>query len=95
MAEQAEGDERYDALVKEHRNIEESLRKITALQRREGLLTDWIILSSVQSFDREGNATTNVGWCTNPEGGIPYHRMLGLIEYAKTMLQQEVLEDEG
>lgn len=94
MSENEYSNETYEALVKEHRNIEESLKRISVLQSRDGLLTDWLVLSSVQSFDDAGDATTNVGWHTNPESGIPYHRMLGLIEHVRLMLAREVMEDE-
>lgn len=81
----------YDALVKAYRQIEKSLREIVVIQGREGLLTDWVILSAVQSFDPDGVPVTNTGWHTNPESSMPYHRLLGLVEYAGVIVRTECI----
>ena len=84
----------YTIIQKEYHNIEESLKRIIKAQGREGLLTDYVILSTVQSIDDDGAMLTNTGWHTNPGNGIPYHRMLGLIEYIKALMIREAIEVE-
>lgn len=87
--------ERRQAIIlQEYEKIEESLRAISKVQGREGLLTDYIILTAVQSIDDDGIVLTNTGWHTNPKNGVPYHRMIGLVEYARAMLIKEATEEE-
>lgn len=88
------GDDRESIILREYQRIEDSLRKIITEQGREGLLTDYIILSAVQSFDNDGNLLTNTGWHTNPNNGMPYHRMIGLIEYNRALMLKEAVEVE-
>jgi len=72
------------------------LRKIIDLQGREGILTDYVILSAVQAIDADGIFVTNTGWHTNPSNGVPYHRMIGLIEYNRALMIREAVEvDDG
>lgn len=79
-------------IIDEYKKIEEALRTIIATQGREGLLTDYVILSAVQSIDEDGTFLTNTGWHTNPANGIPYHRMLGLVEYNRALMLREAIE---
>lgn len=79
-------------IIKEYNKIEESLRKIIELQGREGILTDYVILSAVQAIDNDGIFITNTGWHTNPVNGVPYHRMIGLIEYNRALMLKEAVE---
>jgi hypothetical protein len=88
------GDDRKAIIAGEYEKIEEALRKITKHQGRDGLLTDYLILSAVQSFDDDGGLITNTGWHTNPNNGMPYHRMIGLIEYNRALMIKEAVDVE-
>jgi len=79
----------YSAMVKLYEQIERCIAEIVTRQGREGVLTDWLILSAVQSFDDDGIPITNTGWHTNPENGIPFHRLLGLLKYNEVLLERE------
>jgi hypothetical protein len=79
-------------IIREYKKIEDALHKIIKLQGRAGVLTDYVILSAVQSLDEDGTFLTNTGWHTNPENGVPYHRMMGLVEYNRELLKKEAVE---
>lgn len=85
---------RQKVIAREYQNIEDSLRNIIKAQGREGLLTDYIILSAVQSIDDDGVVITNTGWHTNPRNGIPYHRMIGLLNYNLALMLKEATDTE-
>lgn len=95
MTETPDESEAYEEMVKQYSIIEDALKAITRLQGREGLLTDYIIVSAVQYFDECGTPITNTGWHINPENSVPHHRMLGLLAYATAMLQRDATEDDG
>jgi hypothetical protein len=88
------GDDREAIISREYQKIEDALRRIITAQGREGLLTDYLILSAVQSFDSDGGLLTNTGWHTNPANGMPYHRMIGLIEYNRELMLKEAVDVE-
>lgn len=81
-------------IIREYAKIEGSLKRIITAQGRTGLLTDYVILSAVQSIDDDGAMLTNTGWHTNPANGIPYHRMIGLLEYNRALMIQEAIAAE-
>lgn len=91
---QNNGDERKTIITEAYERIEDSLKLIITAQGRDGLLTDYLILSAVQSFDDEGNLLTNTGWHTNPNNGVPYHRLIGLIEYNRALMLKEAVDVE-
>ena len=87
-----DGNMEHKAIVQEYQKIEDALHAIIKLQGREGILTDYVILSAVQSIDDDGIFLTNTGWHTNPKNGVPYHRMMGLIEYNRALMMKEAVE---
>lgn len=93
--ENTDDEKNFEAIIiREYAKIEEALKRIITAQGRNGLLTDYVILSAVQSIDNDGAMLTNTGWHTNPANGIPYHRMIGLIEYIRSLMLQEAIQAE-
>lgn len=88
------GDDRKTIIVEAYERIEDALKLIITEQGRDGLLTDYLILSAVQSYDDEGGLLTNTGWHTNPNNGVPYHRLIGLIEYNRALMLKEAVDVE-
>jgi hypothetical protein len=95
MAGEMDADSNRKHVIKEYEKIEACLKRIAKLGNRTGYLTDYIILSTSQDIDDGGDLVTNTGWYTNPKNGMPYHRMIGLIEYCRhLMLKEALLESE-
>jgi hypothetical protein len=72
-----------------------ALRDVLRIQGAEGLLTEWVSLCAIQRYDDDGDALTSITMLL-PDGGgqVPYHRLLGLIEYARTVAKAEIAANE-
>lgn len=75
--------------------LEAAVKDVASKAGYEGLVTDWVCLAAVQTFDEQGE-----GWCSVarllPDGRIPYYRVLGLVDYAHAGLRSQIREaDEG
>ncbi|MEU0081380.1 hypothetical protein ABZY58_26060 [Micromonospora tulbaghiae] len=57
------------------------------------VLTEYVVVTSQQRFDEEGNSITAIGFI-NRDGDVPYHRILGLLEYAATRTRKHIATDE-
>lgn len=74
--------------------LDEALREVLAVEEYEGLLTDWVVVVACQRIEPDGQGVTQVGTVL-PDGGnsLPYHRMMGLLDYALTRCRSEICED--
>jgi hypothetical protein len=67
----------------EDQQLEDAIRaRLAALGADDGTLTDWIVIAAVQKFDEDGDLATQVA-TVFPDGTMPYHRIIGLIEHAR------------
>lgn len=71
--------------------IEETAR----LEGAQGVLTEWVVVFSTQRYAEDGDAVTQVG-TTLPNGGgeVPFHRLMGLLDYALTRCRAVVASDD-
>lgn len=76
-----------------YQRLEEAIDAVGRLEDRQGVLTEWLVVYSAQRFDDDGAGVTEVGTLL-PEGGgsVPYHRVLGLLDFALTRCRAEVAE---
>lgn len=81
-------------LKEAYAELEASVEKLLRLRGAEGILTEYVMLASLQSFDEEGDAVASVMMILPHGGGIPYHRALGLVDYTQTVLRAEVARNE-
>lgn len=73
----------------------EALDEVARLEGAEGVLTEWIVVYSAQRYDEDGGAVTQVGTVVPGGGGeTPYHRLMGLLDYALTRCRAEVSRDD-
>lgn len=79
------------ALSDAYEQLEQAIRAVAHHEQYEGLVTDWVVITAVQTHDPNGNDLTAVGRLT-PPGRLPYYRLLGLIEYAAAELRNGVDE---
>ncbi|MFD9564361.1 hypothetical protein [Streptomyces sp. NPDC059994] len=76
-----------------YQQLEEAIRRVNELEGADGVLTEWVVVTATQSFDGDGDGLTQVGKLL-PDGGgqVPYHRLMGLLDYALTCCRAEVAE---
>lgn len=79
-----------------YERLTQSIEEVARLEGAEGVLTEWVIIFASQHFDSDGDGITQVG-ITLPDGGgqVPYHRVMGLLDYALTRYRAEVAEAEA
>lgn len=54
-----------------------------------GVLTEFVVVAAQARFEADGGSSTGVYYLTSGEG-VPYYRMLGLLDFAKVALCGEV-----
>ncbi|MER5715698.1 hypothetical protein [Streptomyces sp. NPDC002132] len=79
-----------------YERLTKSIDEVARLEGAEGVITEWVIVFAVQRFDSDGDGITQVG-ITLPDGGgqVPYHRVMGLLDYALTRCRADVAEAEA
>lgn len=74
-----------------YRRLEEAIEEVGRLEGAEGVITEWVIAYATQRYDEDGDAVNQVGTMVPHGGGhLPYHRMMGLLDYALTMCRAEI-----
>lgn len=67
--------------------IEEELHKRG--WEEAGVLTDYMVLTCQQNFSAKGEGEARYGYLL-PDGEIPIHRVLGLIDITRIQVESEV-----
>lgn len=77
-----------------YRRLEEAIEEVCRLEEFEGIPIEWIVIAASQKFDGE-ESFTQVGTLV-PEGGgrVPFHRLLGLVDYTHARYRAEVTRDD-
>jgi len=74
--------------------LERAIDKVLRLRGAEGILTEYVTLCGVQTIDDDGDTAGSVMMVLPMGGGLPYHRVMGLVEYTQTVLRAEVARNE-
>jgi hypothetical protein len=77
-----------------YRELERAIEKVLRLRGATGLLTEYVTLCGVQSIDDEGDTAGSVMMILPMGGGLPYHRVMGLVDYSQTVMRAEVARNE-
>lgn len=77
-----------------YRELEAAIERVLRLRGAEGILTEYVTLCGVQTIDDEGDTAGSVMMVLPMGGGLPYHRVMGLIDYSHTVLRAEVARNE-
>jgi len=79
-----------------YERLAQALEEVARNEGTQGVLTEWVVVFAAQRFDDDGDGLTQVG-ITLPDGGgqVPYHRVMGLLDYALTRYRAEVAEADG
>lgn len=83
-----------DEQKKAYADLECAIEGVLRLRGATGILTEYVTLAGVQSIDDEGDTTGSVMMVLPMGGGLPYHRVMGLIDYTQTVLRAEVARNE-
>lgn len=54
----------------------------------QGILTEWVVVTATTRYDDEG-PITQVGTIL-PGDEVPFHRMMGLLDYALTLARSQI-----
>ncbi|MFG2638547.1 hypothetical protein ACGFX8_32965 [Streptomyces sp. NPDC048362] len=78
-----------------YQRLAEAIEATARLEGAEGVLTEWVVVFSTQRYTDDGDAITQVG-TTLPDGGgqLPYHRLMGLLDYALTRCRAVIASDD-
>lgn len=74
--------------------LEAALENLLRLRGADGVIVEYVMLASIHSFDEEGDTVASVMMVLPDGGGVPYHRVLGLVDYTQTVLRAEVTRNE-
>lgn len=83
-----------DEQKKAYADLERAIEAVLRLRGATGILVDYVTLAGVQNIDDEGDTTGSVMMILPMGGGLPYHRVMGLIDYTQTVLRAEVARNE-
>jgi hypothetical protein len=77
-----------------YRKLEEAIHEVARVEGFEGVLVEWVVVAASQRYDEDGGGITQVGTML-PDGGgaVPYHRLMGLLDYALTRCRKVVSDD--
>ena len=77
-----------------YQRLEAAIEDVLRLEGSDGVLTEWVLVASRQRYDHEG-ASTQVATVVPIGGGVPYHRLMGLLDYALTRARADVASDDA
>lgn len=75
--------------------LERAIERVLRLRGAEGILTEYVTLCGVQTIDDEGDTAGSVMMVLPMGGGLPYHRVMGLVDYTQTVMRAEVARNEA
>ncbi|MEU8469545.1 hypothetical protein AB0F30_16750 [Streptomyces sp. NPDC029006] len=80
-------------LAAAYQRLAEAIQDVARLEGAEGVLLEWVVVTAHQHYDDRGDPQVQVGqWVPGGGDQVPYHRLLGLLDYATTMRRHEIGE---
>ncbi|MEU1088977.1 hypothetical protein ABZ401_19440 [Streptomyces sp. NPDC005892] len=78
-----------------YQQLEAAIEEVCRLEGYEGVPIEWVVIAASQRFDEDGDGITQVGTLL-PTGGnaVPYHRVMGLLDYVQARMRAEVARDD-
>ena len=82
-----------DELKAAYKRLEAVIEEVARAEGAEGVLTEWVVVYASQRYDESGDGLSQIGQLL-PGGGshVPYHRLMGLLDYALTLRRAEITE---
>lgn len=79
---------------KAYAELEACIERVLRLRGADGMLVEYVTLCAVQTIDEDGDTVGSVMMVLPMGGGLPYHRVMGLVDYTQTVLRAEVARNE-
>ncbi|MEV6014755.1 hypothetical protein [Streptomyces sp. NPDC051997] len=78
-----------------YQRLADAIDEVARLEEAHGVLSEWAVVYSTQRYDEDGDGITQVGTIL-PDGGgsLPYHRLMGLLDFTLTRCRAEVARDD-
>lgn len=77
-----------------YRKLEEAIHAVADVEGFQGVLIEWVVVAASQRYDGDGGVTQVGTMLPNGGGGVPFHRLMGLLDYALTRCRKEVASDD-
>ncbi|MGY0065235.1 hypothetical protein ACWY4P_53945 (plasmid) [Streptomyces sp. LZ34] len=78
-----------------YRRLEDAVSEVGRLEGFDGVLTEWIVITSLQRYDADGDGLTQIGTLVpDGTGQVPYHRLMGLLDYTLTRMRADISRDD-
>lgn len=74
--------------------LECAIERVLRLRGAQGIMTEYVTLCGVQTIDDDGDTAGSVMMILPMGGGLPYHRVMGLVDYTQTVMRAEVARNE-
>lgn len=73
-----------------YQRLEDAVQACARFEGASGVITDWTVVYATQRYGDGGQSLSQVGRLTPGGTGAPYHRVMGLLDYALTRCRAEV-----
>lgn len=77
-------------LAAAYRALEATIADIGRLEGADGVLTEWVVVTSRQRYHDDGTGITQIATILPYAGHVPHHRVMGLLDCALTLCRAEV-----
>jgi hypothetical protein len=79
-----------DAKAAAYQRLDAAIQEVSRSEECEGVPLEWVVVA-YQRFEDDGASISPIGRLV-PDGGnrVPFHRILGLLDYAHTHARAEV-----
>lgn len=83
-----------------HRKLERCIAEVARLEGHtrglpDAVVTEWVTVAACHSYDADGDTVAQVvTLLPSSNGGTPYHRLMGLLDYALTRCRAAILTDD-
>lgn len=76
-----------------YQHLEDAILTVARLEGFEGVLTEWVVLTSHHRFDDDGSTISQNGKLL-PPGQTPHHHIMGLLDFELTRLRAEAAQED-
>lgn len=74
-----------------YQRLEQAIADVAAIEGAEGIVTEWVLVAAFQRYEGDEHRTQILRLL--PPNDVPYHRVMGLLDYATTLYRHEITED--
>lgn len=74
-----------------YQRLEAAIADVARIEGAEGFLLEWVVVTAHQHYGDDGDPRVQIGqWVPGGGDHVPYHRLMGLLDYALTLRRAEV-----